>query len=138
MSSRGSFYASTTRRLLWLSVGWLGSIPWLVADEPIPWKEGGPSVASTLPQVMLWLGILMAVAFIVIMVARKRLVKRGLVPETRGNNIRVLDRCSVSARTTVHVLQIDEERWLLCESPSGAQLVRASGEPPNRSDAEIL
>ena len=87
---------------------------------------------------MLWLGILMAVAFIVIMVARKRLVKRGLVPETRGNNIRVLDRCSVSARTTVHVLQIDEERWLLCESPSGAQLVRASGEPPNRSDTEIL
>jgi flagellar biogenesis protein FliO len=98
----------------------------LWAEESIPWKESGPELASSLPQVMLWLGILMAVAFVVLIIYKKRLVQSGVVPEKTGASIRVLDRRSVSTRTTVHLLVVEDERWLLCESPSGSQLVRAS------------
>jgi hypothetical protein len=74
-------------------------------------------------EVALYLGLLSAIAAAAIYLLRRKLVSGGAIPATAGKYIRLIDRKTLSTRTTLHLLEVDGGRILIAESNQGNALL---------------
>lgn len=62
------------------------------------------------------------VAAVIVVLLRKRLVASGILPDQASGRIRILEKKTLSSRTTTHLLEVDGRRVLVCETTGSAAL----------------
>ena len=95
----------------------------LAQESAIPYKSsGGDDPASQFLDVLLIIGVLMAAAALMVALYRRRLVKDGSIPEERGGYLKVLDRKVLSTRLTAHLISVEGQKILICDSGQGVAI----------------
>jgi flagellar biogenesis protein FliO len=112
------------------------SCPVLSQDSAIPYKTATSGTAEAIPSILLAFGIVCLVGGIVIWWLQRKLLAKGALPVVRGSHIKVLDRISLSTRTTAHVLSVDGSRLLICESPDQLVIHDLAAVSPRGSSAD--
>lgn len=97
----------------------------------IPFRQEDFNLGDSITSSMLYLGLLFAIAAVAVLFFKRRLVSSGALPETLGEHIRLLDRRTLSTRTTVHLLDVDGRAVLVTESSSSAAANVLELEPEN-------
>lgn len=108
----------------------------LSQDSAIPYKTATSGTAESIPSILLAFGIVCLVGGTVIWWLQRKLLAKGALPVVRGSHIKVLDRISLSTRTTAHVLSVDGSRLLICESPDQLVIHDLAAVSPRGSSAD--
>ena len=120
--------SQSCQRWLQLIFWCLSSAPLRAQEAAIPYKSttaDGP--ASQFLDVLLIIGVLMAVAALAVAFYRKRLVREGSIPAERGGHLQVLDRKVLSTRLTAHLISVEGRKILICDSGQGVAVKDLSG-----------
>ena len=105
----------------------LSSAPLRAQEVAIPYKSTtAEDPASQFLDVLLIIGVLMAVAALVVAYSRKRLVREGSIPAERGGHLQVLDRKVLSTRLTAHLISVEGHKILICDSGQGVAVKELS------------
>jgi hypothetical protein len=97
--------------------------------DTIPYKSSDLDFEDTISNSLLYLGILFAIAAAAVFLFKRRMVSTGALPDKLGSHIRLVDRKTLSTKTTVHLLDIDGREVLLAESPHGQSIIELNGSP---------
>jgi hypothetical protein len=95
----------------------------------IPFKESDFNLGGALTEIVFLLAGLCLAAAVIIVLVRKRLIFRGIIREPGTGHIRQLDKEVISSRTTVHLLEVDGQQVLVCESGSGVATLSLAENP---------
>ena len=97
--------------------------------SPTPiFKQSDFDMGDTIGDAVLYMAILCMIAAAVVYLVKRRLVTSGVVPEKLGTHIRLLDRKTLSTRTTLHLVEVDGVRVMVSDSNTGQTMIELTDE----------
>jgi hypothetical protein len=112
---------------------WVAPVPALAQKDPgdrpaasqaIPFKRQGPQVPDSEPRVVVVLLLALAGGIGGLVVLRRNLQKKGMIPSGNGSRITVVEMKRLSSKLNIFMLAVDGKEYLLLQSGEQTRIVR--------------
>jgi len=110
-----------------------GSDAGSAVEQIIPFKRQEPPVSGAAPKVVFVLLMLLAGGVGGLIVLRRNLQKKGVIPAVNGSRITVVEMKRLSSKLNVFLLAVDGKEYLLLQGEGQIQIARHDKSPEAES-----